>query len=152
MHFSPEKNGFLKYHSLSTKDRIHVYMVSGVLYVTGKGTCAICWLDENYCLHILKLYNVGNISNLRVCLISLGQLMFAGAKIHGDLHQIDLLFGDGELLAPFFPGRMRHNMHIIEHIPSASASASTQSAHALSLWSPFQGSTQTCAKIYVQFS
>ena len=67
--------------------------------------------------HLLDLHGACHIPNSGVCLISLGQLLNHGAKVQGDMHQINVLYGDGILLAPFTPGRLGSNMYTLESLP-----------------------------------
>ena len=39
------------------------------------------------------------------------------SKIQGDMHQINMLYGDGILLAPFTPGCLGSNMYTLESLP-----------------------------------
>ena len=65
----------------------------------------------------MDLHNVGLIPNSDVCLVSLGQLLACGAKVHGDDRQITVTYGDGTILAPFTPGRVGHGLYTIEALP-----------------------------------
>ena len=67
--------------------------------------------------HLLNLHVTCHIPNSSVCLISLGQLLDHGAKVQGDMHQINMLYGDGILLAPFTPGCLGSNMYTLESLP-----------------------------------
>ena len=67
--------------------------------------------------HLLDLHGTWHIPNLGVHLISLGQLLNHGAKVQGDMHQINVLYGDGILLAPFTPGHLDSNMYTLESLP-----------------------------------
>ena len=67
--------------------------------------------------HLLNLHGTCHIPNLGVCLISLDQLLNHGAKVQGDMHQINMLYGDGILLAPFTPGHLGSNMYTLESLP-----------------------------------
>ena len=64
--------------------------------------------------HLLDLHGTWHIPNLDVRLISLGLLLNHGAKVQGDMNQINVLYGDGILLAPFTPGHLGSNMYTLE--------------------------------------
>ena len=65
----------------------------------------------------MDLHNVGLIPNSGVRLVSLGQLLARGAKVHGDDCQITVTYGDGTTLAPFTPGRVGRGLYTIEALP-----------------------------------
>ena len=67
--------------------------------------------------HLLDLHGTWHIPNLGVYLISLDHLLNHGAKVQGDMHQINMLYGDGILLAPFTPGCLGSNMYTLESLP-----------------------------------
>ena len=67
--------------------------------------------------HLLDLHGACHIPNLGVRLISLGQLLNHGAKVQGDMHQINVLYGDSILLAPFTPSHLGSNMYTLESLP-----------------------------------
>ena len=88
------------------------------IHVTGRGCMLIRWMDHVHKKsHLLNLHGACHIPNSGVCLISLGQLLNHGAKVQGDMHQINMLYGDGILLAPFTPGCLGSNMYTLESLP-----------------------------------
>ena len=80
------------YVELKGNDCIPVQTAGGVIYVTGHRCMLIHWMDHVHKKsHLLNLHGACHISNLDVCLISLGQLLNHGAKVQGDMHQINML-------------------------------------------------------------
>ena len=78
----------------------------------------IQWMDHVHKKsHLLNLHGVCHIPNSGIRLISLGQLLNHGAKFQGDMHQINVLYGDGILLAPFTPGYLGSNMYTLGSLP-----------------------------------
>ena len=117
-HFTLHHSDFIDYVELKGDDRIPVQTAGGIIHVTGHGCVLIQWMDHVHKKsHLLDLHGVCHISNLGVCLISLGQLLNHGAKVQGDMHQINFLYGDGILLAPFTPGHLGSNMYTLESLP-----------------------------------
>ena len=117
-HFTPHHSDFVNYVELKGDDHIPVQTAGGIIHVTGCGCVLNRWMDHVHKKsHLLDLHGACHIPNLGVCLISLGQLLSHGAKVQGDMHQINMLYGDGILLAPFTPGCLGSNMYTLESLP-----------------------------------
>ena len=117
-HFTPHHSDFIDYVELKGNDCIPVQTAGGIIHVTGHGCVLIRWIDHVYKKsYLLNLHGACHISNLGVCLISLGQLLNHGAKVQGDMHQINILYGSGILLVPFTSGRLGSNMYTLESLP-----------------------------------
>ena len=99
-------------------DHIPVQTAGGIIHVTGCRCVLIRWMDHVHKKsHLLNLHGTWHIPNSGVCLISLGQLLNHGAKVQEDMHQINVLYGGGILLAPFTPGHLGSNMYTLESLP-----------------------------------
>ena len=117
-HFTLHHSDFVDYVELKGDDHIPIQTAGGVIHVTGCGHMLIQWMDHVHRKsHLLDLHGACHIPNSGVCLISLGQLLNHGAKVQGDMHQINMLYGDSILLAPFTPGRLGSNMYTLESLP-----------------------------------
>ena len=117
-HFTPHHSDFVNYVELKGDDHIPVQTAGGIIHVTGCGCVLNRWMDHVHKKsHLLDLHGACHIPNLGVHLISLGQLLNHGAKVQRDMHQINVLYGDGILLAPFTPGRLGSNMYTLESLP-----------------------------------
>ena len=117
-HFTLHCLDFVTYVKLKGNDCIPVQTAGGIIYVTGRGHVLIQWMDHVHKKsHLLDLHSACHIPNSGVCLISLGQLLNYGAKVQGDTHQINVLYGHGILLAPFTPGHLGSNMYTLESLP-----------------------------------
>ena len=111
-HFTPHHSDFINYVELKGDDCIPVQTAGDVIHVTGCRHVLIQWMDHVHKKsHLLDLHSTCHIPNLGVCLISLGQLLNHGAEVQGDMHRINVLYGDGILLAPFTPGHLGSNMN-----------------------------------------
>ena len=118
IHFTLHHLDFVDYVELRGDDHIPVQTAGGVIHVTGQGRMLIQWMDHVHKKsHLLDLHGIWHIPNSGVHLISLGQLLNHGAKVQGDMHQINVLYGDGILLAPFKPGHLGSNMYTLESLP-----------------------------------
>ena len=117
-HFTLHHLDFVDYVKLKGDDRIPVQTAGGIIHVTGRRCVLIRWMDHVHKKsHLLDLHSTCHIPNLGVRLISLGQLLNHGAKVQGDMHQINVLYGDGILLAPLTPGHLGSNMYTLESLP-----------------------------------
>ena len=114
-HFTLHCSDFVDYVELKGDDCIPVQTAGGIIHVTGRGCVLIQWMDHVHKKsHLLNLHSTCHIPNSGVRLISLGQLLNHGAKVQGDMDQINVLYGDGILLAPFTPGCLGSNMYTLE--------------------------------------
>ena len=117
-HFTPHHSDFIDYVELKGDDHIPVQTAGSIIHVTGHGHMLIQWMDHVHKQsHLLDLHGTWHIPNLDVHLISLGQLLNHGAKVQGNMHQINVLYSDGILLAPFTPGHLGSNMYTLESLP-----------------------------------
>ena len=97
MHFSPERDNFVKYTTFPKKNHIPVHTAANSIYIVGISKCIVPWRDS------LDLFNMGCISNSGIWLVSMCQLVASNTTVQGDRSSICMLYGDGTLLAPFTP-------------------------------------------------
>ena len=61
MHLTPEKDAFMTYHKFSKDERLPVQMAASTLFVEGKGTIWLRWIDDPKRSHNIELHDVGHI-------------------------------------------------------------------------------------------
>ena len=116
-HFTLHHWDFINYVELKGDDCISVQTAGGIIHVTGCRHVLIQWMDHVHKKSHLDLHGACHIPNSGVHLIPLGQLLNHGAKVQGDMHQINMLYDSGILLAPFTPGHLDSNMYTLESLP-----------------------------------
>ena len=117
MHFTPRRDAFTSYCKFSKEECLPVQMAASTIFMEGKGTIRLRWIDDRQRSHDIELHDVGHISNSGVNLISLGHLLQAGAKVKGETNTITVMYGDSDILVPFTTGSLGRNMYTLKASP-----------------------------------
>ena len=117
MHFTPRRDAFTSYCKFSKEECLPVQMAASTIFMEGKGTIRLRWIDDRQRSHDIELHDVGHISNSGVNLVSLGHLLQAGAKVKGETNTITVMYGDSDILVPFTTGSLGRNMYTLKASP-----------------------------------
>ena len=117
MHFTPLRDALTTYHKFSKEECLPVQIAASTIFMEGKGTIRLRWIDDRKCSHDIELHDVGHIPNSSVNLLSLGHLLQAGAKVTGETNTIIITYGDGNILATFTTGFLGWNMYTLKASP-----------------------------------